>query len=101
MPKQLNLAHRLWAKQYITANPTNFRWHVINYDNAISLAYSMHNLTLLILSRAAYNIAFHLSLLCVGLTHFGGRGSYTVIIISSGCAVVQTICQPVEKLLNG
>jgi hypothetical protein len=45
---------------------------------------------------ASHNRAFQgRLLLCRGVRHFGGLGSYAVIKISTGCAIVQTMSPPV------
>src|SRR5436309_6312157 len=89
-PENLDLAHSIGCEQHITADCTDLGRHMIDDDNPISLTHSMHNLTVLILSWATLDTTSHVPLLCVGPTHLGGKGSYTVIIISSGCADVQT-----------
>jgi hypothetical protein len=38
--------------------------------------YSMDDFSLFVFTRATIDAAFHRSLLCVGLTHLGKRGSY-------------------------
>ena len=53
MPQLLDPAYGLRCEQYITADRTNLCRYVINHDNPISLAHSMHNFALLILTWAS------------------------------------------------
>lgn len=92
MPKCFNSAHGLWREQHITTYGADFSWYVINDENAIALADGMYHLTLLVLAWTAFNAASHTFLRCVGVTHLGGMGSYTVMIITTGWVVVQTTC---------
>jgi len=62
MPQLLDPAYRLRCEQYITADSTNLCRYVINHDNPISLAHSMHNFALLILTWAAIDTTFHFTL---------------------------------------
>jgi hypothetical protein len=59
MPQLLDPAYRLRCEQYITAGRTNLCRYVIDHDNPISLAHSMHNFALLILTWAAIDTTFH------------------------------------------
>src|SRR5437870_1902142 len=77
MPQRLDPAHRLRCEQHITANCTDFGWHMVDHDNPVPLAHSMHNLSLLVFTWATIDTTFHFNLLSVGLTHLGGIGSYT------------------------
>ena len=79
-------AHRLFAlaetgELTICASSLSFSnlYYILRkfkgHDDALSLADSMYNLALLVFTWAAVNVAFHCSLLSVGLTHLGGIGS--------------------------
>jgi hypothetical protein len=49
------------------------------------VTYGMHNFSLFVVSLASFETAFHgEGVLSVGDVHFGGLGSYTVMMISVG-----------------
>jgi len=64
------------SEQNISANGTNFRRHVIDYDNLPSATDRVNNLPFLIHAGASLDATFHgfISLLN-GVTHLGGLGS--------------------------
>ena len=47
---------------HISTDCTNLCWYVIDHDNPVFLAHSMHDFALLILTWAAVDITFHFSL---------------------------------------
>lgn len=84
MPDSFNPTHCFWCEKDISTDRANFGWNVIDHDNPFPLMDCVDDLSLLILTRAAFDSASHHSLLCVGLTHLGKRGSYTVMITNIG-----------------
>lgn len=85
--------HRVQAKQRIATNIADFRGHMINDYDLPTYPHGVRDLTFLITSRAACKATVHDALLWVGAVHFGGKGSYTVMIINVAWAVVQTRCR--------
>ena len=53
---------------------------MLDDNDTLALAHGAHYLSLLVFTWTISNTASHLALLSVGLTHFGGAGTYTVII---------------------
>jgi hypothetical protein len=87
------VADGLGAQKYITADRADFCWNSINDDHLAAVTDSLRHESWFALARAAFNSALQRSLLWLGVFHFGGRGSYTVIITKTGRAVVQTMCR--------
>ena len=84
-------SHRVRGKQNVAAHGTHVSGHAVKDDHLALVPYRMHNFSRLVLSPATFDTAFHFSvLLCTGVTHLGGFGSYTVMTISVGRDVVHT-----------
>ncbi len=89
--QSLNVSDRLRIQQHVAAHVANFRRNVIDNHHLARMSHGMHNVTPLVISRTIFDCAFHgFCPRCVGVSHFGDFGSYTVIMISIGFAVVQT-----------
>ena len=79
-------------KQDVTANIADLGRNVVDDDHLTLLLDCMDDRPRFVFARASLNRALHgWLLLSRGVIHFGDLGSYTVIKISSGCAVVQTM----------
>ena len=87
------MADRGGPQEHVGADRADFRRHVVDHDHTAAVPNRVSDLSLLVLTRTTGDGALHgLILLCVGVGHFGGIGSYTVMSTSSGCTVVQTTC---------
>ena len=64
---------------------------MIDDDHLPMMTHGVHDVLCFVSARATVDAACHWGiLLCVGVTHFGGLGSYTVMRISAAIVVVQT-----------
>lgn len=88
----LDVADGLRFKEHVAAGFTDFGGHVIDDNKPPLMANGVDDLSTFISPRTTLDGASHGStLLCIGVTHLGGFGSYTVMIITTGWAVVHTM----------
>jgi len=91
-PKQgLYAADGFGREQHVAANAAHFCRNVVDDDNFAPALDGVDDKARFVFPRASLNRALHGWLLIWGVAHLGGLGSYTVIKISSGWAVVQTM----------
>lgn len=90
--KGFNPAYGFGRQQNVPANVAYLGGNVIDHDDLAAVFHGMDDRSRFIRAWASCNRAFQgWLLLSRGVRHFGGRGSYAVIKISIGCAVVQTM----------
>ena len=80
------------AEECISADTAHLGRHMIDDLHLPADAHGVGDLAHCIFSWAPGEATFHCGILCVGVIHFGLLGSYTVIIIRVGRAVVHTMC---------
>jgi len=87
----LKMSHGLRGKQDIGANGADLGRYVLKHKNFVPSFHRMNDETRFILTGTILNAAFHRTApLSNGVTHLGGRGSYTVMTTATSSEVVQT-----------
>jgi hypothetical protein len=83
--KFFNVPDRLGRQQDVAANRADLRRNVVEHHHVAAALYSMNDRPFLIMPRTTLDCAFHLFVpRILGVVHFGGFGSYTVISTSTG-----------------
>ena len=90
MKQGFNATDGFRGQENIAADATDLGGNVIDYDYVTAVFDRVDHRPGFIFAGAPLNRTLHGRLLLFrDVTHLGGPGSYTVIKISSGCAVVQ------------
>src|SRR2546421_8674127 len=76
LPQGFQTLDRLGCKEHIATNITHLGRDMLDYDDAVALAHSTHDLALFVFTWAVCNTTSHLELLSVGLIHLGRVGTY-------------------------
>lgn len=91
MKEFLNLSNGVRREEHVTADIADFGRNVVDHHHIAMVPQSLYDRSRLVFTRTTRNSTLHaIPLLLVGLTHFGGLGSYAVIKSNTGRAVVQT-----------
>src|SRR5437867_3104062 len=97
----LDVANGFGGEEDIAAVGADFSGNVIDHNHASLVTYSVHHFLELVFAGASFERAFHGVLrLFVGLSHLGRRGSYTVMMIRRGWALVHTTCRGRIEFVN-
>jgi len=81
------------CQENVRAYITDFCRNIIKYNHVRSSLHHMQNKAVLVFPRTSLDTAFHFYFpLSNGVTHLGGFGSYTVMIMATSRDVVITTC---------
>ena len=87
----LKMLNRLRGEEHVGTDVTDFCWDLLKYHDLGSVLDSMDDEAIFVFARASLDTTVHaLFPLWNGVTHFGDRGSYTVMIIVRSRVVVHT-----------
>jgi len=84
----------LGPQEHVAADVADLRGYLVDDHDPPAVADGVQNPTVFIVSGTTLDCTLHVTRpRFLGVDHFGGFGSYTVMITSIGLAVVQTTCR--------